>query len=354
MIAATSARPLFGPYDATPLNDAGSPPAASLEGDEEQEDGRAAEDLNYELRTHLWRAIPPREPEGAMPVRFVDGSVVTRVAGALRVDGRQRPLTAAVIAAAALETEGRTLRRGAGARTRRLLCMYADGMDQEHLDAAARMLAGHDVELHTRRSTSPLRDFDTLRMQTRSIAFMALENTERDVLEVDSETPTLVDGLLERRLAGRHNNVIPAVGLVKRQIATYLPAALQQLVYDLRPGERTPAFVLRPEEIPLVNVYLRLSAQPGASPSYGIVRVQAPLEYVEATYPGEEKGRYLSALAGYLWRLRHRDESYERAGISIEPIVRVETHLHAILPSIDALIPKLHRLLGGRMMEMTP
>ena len=27
-----------------------------------------------------------------------------------------------------------------------------------------------------------------------------------------------------------------------------------------------------------------------------------------------------------------------------QPIVRVEDHLHAILPDLDALIPRLHRL----------
>ena len=36
--------------------------------------------------------------------------------------------------------------------------------------------------------------------------------------------------------------------------------------------------------------------------------------------------------------------AYARAGISVEPIVRVEDHLHAILPDLDALIPRLHRM----------
>jgi hypothetical protein len=57
----------------------------------------------------------------------------------------------------------------------------------------------------------------------------------------------------------------------------------------------------------------------------------------------------LSGLAGYLYALRMRDQGYSRSGISVEPIVRCEDHLHAILPSLDALIPKLHRRLvtGG-------
>ena len=65
-------------------------------------------------------------------------------------------------------------------------------------------------------------------------------------------------------------------------MAPYLPSGLQELTYALKPGERTPAFVLRTvQHVDLVNTYVRLSAQSGASPSYGVVRVTAPLAYVE-------------------------------------------------------------------------
>jgi hypothetical protein len=160
----------------------------------------------------------------------------------------------------------------------------------------------------------------------------------------DLERPTLVDGLLERRLkGGRHD--LPVVGLVKRQIATYLPPGLQELAYSLQPGERTPAFLLRSQDVDLVNVYVRLSAPSGASPSYGIVRVTVPLAYLMRAHGGDAKTAYLSGLAGYLYRLRQRDYAYARAGISVEPIVRVEEHLHAIIPPIEVLVGKLNRLL---------
>ena len=75
-----------------------------------------------------------------------------------------------------------------------------------------------------------------------------------------------------------------------------------------------------------------------------MVRVTAPLAYVEHGIRARRQSAYLSGLAGYLYRMRHRDLAYARAGISVEPIVRVEDHLHAILPDVDALIPKLHRM----------
>jgi hypothetical protein len=188
-------------------------------------------------------------------------------------------------------------------------------------------------------------DFDTMRRSTRSIAMLAMEESERDVMLEGITRPTLVDGLLERRLQAQRHDV-PVVGLVKRQIATYLPWDLQELAYALKPGERTPAFVLRTvQHVDIVNCYVRLSEQSGASPSYGIVRMTVPLDYVERTYGPERFPAYLSGLAGHIYRLRHRDLAYERAGISIEPIVRVEEHLHALRPNIEALIQKLHGLL---------
>jgi hypothetical protein len=185
-----------------------------------------------------------------------------------------------------------------------------------------------------------------MRRTTRSIAMLAMEEAERDVMLAGITRPTLVDGLLERRLAAQKLDV-PVVGLVKRQIATYLPAALQEVAYALQPGERTPAFLLRTvQHVDLVNTYVRLSSEKGASPSYGIVRLTAPLAYVEKAHAGDMPA-YLSGLAGYLYRLRHRDLAYARSGISVEPIVRCEDHLHAVRPDVETLIPRLHRMFVG-------
>jgi hypothetical protein len=143
-------------------------------------------------------------------------------------------------------------------------------------------------------------DFDTLRRTTRSIAMLAMEEAERDVMLAGVPTPTLVDGLLERRLAAQKLDW-PVIGLVKRQMTAYLPSRLQEVVYNLAPGERTPAFVMDTlQHVELVNFYLRLSAEKGASPSYGIVRVTAPARYVRAAHAAD-LSEYLSGLAGYLY-----------------------------------------------------
>jgi hypothetical protein len=337
-------RPLFAAYQPAPINDAGAPPFPGFESDDEDESAAETRDLAFERPEASWAPIAPGPWTRDMPVRFIDGSVATRTVGSLIVGYRRRPLIAAVVSAAALELDGRALRRPEGAVTRKLLCLYSDGMARDDLIEAAQILSTIGVELRHRPLGSTEGDFDTMRRATRSLAMDEMEAMERQVMLEDLRKPTLMDGLLERRLAGAMTHDVPVVGLVKRQMTSYLPAHLMEMAYALTPGERTPAFLLRTvQHVDLVNTYMRLSAQTGASPSYGIVRVTAPLEYVQRAH-GDDLASYLSGLASYLYRLRHRDLAYARAGISIEPIVRVETHLHAILPQIDALIPKLHRL----------
>jgi len=337
---------IFADYAPSALNDVAVPPFPPNEADDEDE-GRAARiQLDYERREADWAPIAPAEPAPDAPVRFIDGSIRSRTVASIAVGYRRRPLIAASIAAAALEIDGRTLRRAAGARTLKVVCVHSNGIERAALLEAEHALRVHGFELRESEAEVSATDFDSLRRTTRGIAMLAMEEAERDVMLAEPGKPTLMDGLIERRLAA-HPLDVPVVGLVKRQMATYLPSGLQELAYSLRPGERTPAFLLEtPQHVPLVNIYVRLSAPPGASPSYGVVRVTIPQAYAERAHE-EDLPEYLSGLAGYLYRLRCRDLAYGRAGISVEPIVRVEDHLHAILPDIEALVPKLHRLLSA-------
>ncbi len=341
-----STKGLFAEYAPAPLNDAAVPPFPGREADEEDESANEGIQLDFECPADAWAPVPPQDPGADMPVRFIDGSIASKTAGFIVVGMRRRPLIAATVAAAALQFDGRALKREEGVRVLKILCLYSNGIGEQALEEARAMLGRIGVKLRTSEAAAPHADFDSMRRATRSIAMRAMEEAEQQAMLADRETPTLIDGLLERRLAAQKQDV-PVVGLVKRQMATYLPLHLQEMVYALKPGERTPAFVLETvQHVALVNTYIRLSSEAGTSPSYGIVRLTVPIEYVRRAH-SHDLGTYLSGLAGYLYRLRHRDLAYGRAGISIEPIVRVEQHLHAIRPDLDALIPRLHRLFGS-------
>jgi hypothetical protein len=321
------------------------PPFPGHEADEEEE-GRGLDlNLDVELPQTSWRGIEPGATPDDAPVRFIDGSIKSKTVGCLIVGGRRRPLIAAAVSAAAIEIEGRTTKRGAGTVTTKVLAVHSNGIERDDWLEAFHALQEIGVELRSSEAeANPQGDFDVLRRTTRGIAMLAMEEAERDVMLAGLPTPTLMDGLLERRLATQKLDW-PVIGLVKRQMTSYLPAALQEIVYGLRPGERTPAFVMDTlQHVELVNFYMRLSSERGASPSYGIVRVTVPSAYALREHAGDLPA-YLSGLAGYLYALRMRDQGYTRSGISVEPIVRCEDHLHAILPNLDALIPKLHRRL---------
>ena len=150
MTSALLRRPLFGDLHATPLDDAGAPPFAAFEADEEEESRAESLTLDYERPERDWAPIAPGEPPADTPVRFVDGSLRTRTVAALRVGGRTRPVLAGVVSAAALEVDGRTARRGEGARTRKLLCLHSDGIDGDLIAGARAALREIGVDLEDR------------------------------------------------------------------------------------------------------------------------------------------------------------------------------------------------------------
>ncbi|MGE3601412.1 MAG: hypothetical protein AB7N70_38375, partial [Dehalococcoidia bacterium] len=312
MTTATPTRPLFGPYPIAALDDDAAPPNTILDlSDAEASDSGSKVELNFEMPRQRWMPIDSGGESTLLPVRFIDGSIVSRLAGSLTVAGRQRPLIASSIAAAALELRDRGLSRMRGAISKLVVSVYRDDIDPDVLEHAAALLREHGFTLLLRDMDSGPRDFDTLRMSTRNRAMDEMESCEREILLQDPAAPALVDGLLERRLVRVPNKAIPATGLVKRHAATYLPGDLQEMLYRMKPGQRSPAFVMEIDNVVLATFYLRLASPYGASPSYGVVRVTTPLAYLEQWHAGAGRSRYLSALAAYLYRLRHRDEGYD-------------------------------------------
>lgn len=356
---ATSAlRELARRYDARPLDDRPYDPLPladqALEEDEEALRARLHE-LSYELPASGWRPVPcegdAARPEGGpidAPRRFIDGSVFSRTVAAFSVEGRRRPIILACLGALALDLKGRRLVRPTdGYRLRTVLCLISNGMPQEDLRRLGDGLAPLGIELVVSETAELTADFDVLRRRTWNMAKDRMEQAEKDILFAAPDVPAVVDGLLERRLVTVASQAMPAVGVVKRQMRRYLPQSHLSLLYDLPPGQRTPAFVLQTEHATVVSWYLRLSAPDGLAPGYGIVRLALPQHYLEERFPvPQDRWAQLSALSAWLRALRCRDKSYPRAGISLEPIVRVEDELHALLPDIRQVAARLQRALG--------
>jgi hypothetical protein len=344
-------RELARRYDAWPLNDRPYEPLPladqALDQDEEALKARLRQ-LSYELPASEWRPIPCGGEPLDSPRRFIDGSVFSRSVAALSVEGRRRPVLLACLGALALHLEGGRLVRPPGDfRLRTVLCLLSNGMPQEDLHRLAEGVAASGIELVVSETAELTADFEVLRRRTWDLAKERMEEAEREVLFAAPDIPAVVDGLLERRLVTVASQAMPAVGVVKRQMRRYLPDSHLNLLYDLAAGQRTPAFLLETEHATVVSWYLRLSAADGLSPGYGIVRLAVSQDYLERRFPAtEDRWAQLSALSDWLRALRCREGSYPRAGVSLEPIVRVEDELHALLPDIRQVAARLQRALG--------
>ncbi|HEY4026853.1 MAG TPA: hypothetical protein VGO86_10530 [Candidatus Dormibacteraeota bacterium] len=324
-----------------PVSDAGFVALPALDQAELEDEESRVRELSWELPAAAWRPIECAGTPLAPPQRFIDGSLVSRTVGVVRVDGARRPLVLASTGALELCLDGRRLRRPAEACVlRSVLCLIANGIPPDELAELAEGCAALGLELLAAESKDVTADFDVLRRRSFDLAKLAMERAERDLLLRLPDVPALVDGLLERRLVA---GPMPALGMVKRQMRQYLPSSHLALLYDLAPGQRTPAFVLETEHARVVSWYLRLSTTEMAGPSYGLVRLTMPLEYVtHLSAPAVE----ISALSAFVRGLRHREGSYARVGVSLEPIVRVEDELHALMPSIEELSARLARVLA--------
>lgn len=265
-----------------------------------------------------------------------------------RVNGRRHPAILACVGALALQLEGRRLVRPPNSLyVETVLSLLSNGMKDSDLALLANGLHTLNIRLVTSETAEITADLEVLRKRCWDLAKQQMEEAERQLLLDQPRIPTLVDGLLERRLTTVESHGIPAIGMVKRQMRQYLPPAHVGFLYNLQPCERTPAFIVETKQASIVSWYMRLSGVETHSPNYGIIRLAATQEHLEQRFPRRaERWAEISAISRWLYTLRHREGSYSRVGISLEPIVRVEDELHALLPNIDQQVVRVHRALG--------
>ncbi|MBV9101903.1 MAG: hypothetical protein JO198_12780 [Candidatus Dormibacteraeota bacterium] len=350
MNAAASAPSLGRRLDFRAVDEAGFvalPPIDRGDADDEEQQAAKLEQASYEVPAWEWRPIASGGVPTRPPTRFIDGTLHSRTFGVIRANGALRPLILASIAAAELRLEGRTLRRPEdGWRNDCVLCIAVDiGTDLTLELKEAASACG--VRLVARESEAAAHDFELSRRRAWDFAKREMEALERALLLRDPETPALADGLLERRLVTIESQRQAAVGMVKQVLRHYLPAPLTSLLYELSPGERTPAFLLQTTNAHLVSWYLRLGEGAMMGPGQGIVRLSMPLEYLERAFPAaDDRSREISAISHRLRQLRCRQESYGRSAVSLEPIVTTEEVLRTLVPPLEQRAAALRRALN--------
>lgn len=321
-------RPVLPPlFDEAEPDDAGEEPA----------------ELDLERPPAEWQPIEALRAAGAehlLPCRFIDGCHRGQtVAWVQDAAGFPVPVMLAEIGGVCVGRHGRTLRREFEI-VERVVTMMIDPFPWHEVESFAVALRDLGLRLIPAKlpdddlgRPGPSFDFSLMRMRTMNRSNYEMQTLEELALAQDPHRPSLVDGGLRHRVHGLPAGV-PVVGLIKTHRERYLHEQGWRTFYALRPGERTPAFRIPNDALPVVSWYLRLTAGDGELPSWGVVRVEITDAFFR-TLP--DPPAYINALSAWLVELRCRRDGYARAAVSLEPIVHAEESLHALMSPPDYL-----------------
>lgn len=361
--------------------DALPPEVVNLDVEEERDDWKAKGTLLHPR----WRARDWAE----RPIRFVDGKDVGQTVACLRGPlGHFVPVRLSEIGSAVIRIDNGECRREF-AMVERVVSMVASAFPWEEMESLAADLQRHNLRLlPALPPDGQLTDvFEPMRKAAQNRSNDEMEVLEEVAVAQDAETPTIVDGRLERRSGGFDTERSPVFGVIKTHRQVYLHSRGLRLLYTLEEGERTPAFFIRPVNqatfeddnengrakerpvgdvrtssetnekvikvrLPIVSWYLRLSGQGGTMLDWGLVRVETSLSWFFSRgygSPGavnQSGAEFINQLSRTLYEYRCRDKSYDRAALSLHPIVRAESSLRALFSPGGMLKNNFYRLTG--------
>lgn len=305
---------------------------------------------DYEVDADQWTAIPITGKQYCLsdtwaerPRRFVDGKDVGRTIAWLRAPGGYPiPIRLSEIGATSVRVVGGQCRRESEV-VERAVSMVADPFPWDRVEAFAAALQGHKFRLLVaKKPDNKLSyDFEVMRKASENRSNTEMGVLEKAMLALAADEPSIVDGRLEPREGGFDQSASPVAGVIKTHWKRYLHAKGMQLLYQLTAGQRTPLFSLPKEKLPVVSWYVRLAGSPAAMPNWGLVRVEVPLKWFGQR---TDRSEYANRLSRLLCDYRSRDSSYDRAPVSLHPIVRAEQLLGALFTPGNALVHRFYRL----------
>jgi hypothetical protein len=356
----------------TPSNDDG-------EQADDTTEQRPVVNFDIEVPCEKWFARNPLLPSAwrardwaNCPMRFVDGKDVGQTVAWLRGGDYPVPVRLAEIGGVAMRVVDEELRREY-AEVRRVVAMDTSPFPWDEVEDFAIALRNYEMYLlpTTRPGQELSYDFDVLEKLTK--ATRRRTSYEMGLLEElavaqDNDTPTVVDGPLKTHEGGFDTLRSPIFGVIKSQRRSYLHPQGQRMLYDLKPGRRTPAFSFQYDtssgeereraRLPVVSWYMRLAEEDDAAmPSLGIVRIEVSYKWFESQGYLSPKGsdeievnglgqEFIDQLTRTIFEYRCRERSYRRAANSLHPIVRAEKSLGALFSPGNRLKQEFYRLTG--------
>jgi hypothetical protein len=316
------------------------------------EDERPNVSLDFELPPDDWQphSVGAETVDSlALPQRFIDGCHSGETVAWLQdAEGHPIPVRLAQIGGVCMRIDGRSLHREF-VHLERIVSLIIDPFPVHEVENSAAALTQMGLRLlpamlpkidEERRGLTY--DFARMREQTRLAAQHEMEVLEELALSQDLNVLSLIDGRLGRMQVpdlARYD----IVGVIKQQRENYLHPHGWQVLYRLEPGQRTPSFRLSSKHLPVVSWYLKLDGARGAMPNWGIVRVEISCIHFERQ---RCHFNYLDRLSNALLHLRCRQNSYARAPVSMEPIVRAEENLKSLLTPPATLAQRFYHLTG--------
>lgn len=365
-------RDFWARYDAARVSP--SPPQVPLSGTPDEDDEELPiSDRTYEVHNEKdWAVIEPQAPDGwratewaERPVRFIDGKDIGETVACLTAPfgGYPVPVRLSEIGAVVVREESGVLRRD-HANVERVVTMATDLFPWDEIEDLAISFQRNGFRLlsapfpmttvNEKRVQGPSYDYELMRKAAQNRSNTEMGRLEEAALARENVLPTIVDGRLEPRDGGLGDWNVPAIGVVKTHAQNYLHAHGMRLLYTLRAGQRTPAFVIHPGRTSveqetrrpkIVSWFLRLAQEPHLAPNWGLIRVELPLPWFTDTFraPSADGWAFIDRLTVLLREYRCRDETYGRAPVSLQPIVRAEQLLGALLTPRTTLARRFYR-----------
>lgn len=314
------------------------------------------ERVNLHYETPDWKAISinrnlpinwrPKDWQ-QRPIRFIDGKDVGQTIAWVRApSGQLVPIRLSQIGSIAMRVENGECRREFHV-AERVVSMEVDLFPWTEIESFAAALQDNGFRLLTRLATRPpdeevTYDFDKMRKIAQNRSKIEMELLEKAAVAYSDNEPTLIDGPLETRRGGFNSKYSPVVGVIKKPRNYHLTPAYKQLLYQLEVEQRSPVFCLPDARLPVVTWYLRLAGVKEASPSGGVVRVEVCKEWFENYCDNDWD--FVDKLSRTICEYRCREQSYDRASVSLHPIVRGEESLGALFDPPNLLNHRFYRL----------
>jgi hypothetical protein len=316
-------------------------------------------DLDYERPFDQWDAIaskPDQAKDPRLPRVFIDGSVESQEIAGSPQDGMgyARSIRAGEVGAGAISLDAPEKSR---ISCNRFVAISSAGYAPSQILPLEQGLltARIPFQLTTWDPSTDgfLRSYDEKEAAARDAVMtrtsvrrrartMMLEMEER--LTRGLEMPVYVDGRYADHLPAYDGQFV--VGIIKTMRQRYLDPARSQVLYGLKPGERTPAFSsMSAGTDPAVSFYVRICSLWGGATN-GLVRVEVGRGHFENWQNGDFD--LLSAIAAHLTRLRTTDTTYERAAVTVEPIRVIEGRIQRLFhPREKIAMAALNALRGA-------